>query len=76
MKLEEVLPELRKGKKIRDKNIDTEGEYWISGYQSLGSDYKELIMMHMNNKNEPIVNQYSWGVHIVSVMGDDWEIIE
>ncbi len=77
MKFEEILPLMREGAKARLCS-NTEGEYWICGYQGLMADMSDKMPVIIRiDKNECAPRTlYDWGISRWMIMSEDWEIYE
>lgn len=80
MKLEEVLPRMREGKKAKHSRMK-DGEYWICGNISFPGTDKVLTLVKIfenpfDNERTRDANSYSWGIERWAIMCDTWEIVD
>ena len=77
MKLEEILPHLRNGKKAFNKIYDENGEYWIAGFIGLtGTELKTLTIHRVNKEGLFLNGETDWGIPRWLLMSDEWELLE
>lgn len=78
MLFEEVLPFLRKGKRVRCKDFDSDGQYWevrtLSPVTLSPSPNMTIVRMDKNHsliKDKPYSHLPRW-----SVLNESWEVVE
>lgn len=79
MKLEEILPLIREGKKFTIKNYDSDGEHWIAGKIGfIGMKPEDMTLtLHRINKSDCAISEpNSWGIPRWAILDDSWEICE
>jgi len=78
MNFEDVLPQMRLGKKARMQSDKEDGTYWIcgkSGNPEIGITMSSVIIK-MQKDGTYMPNRWSWGIPTWAIMADDWEIFE
>lgn len=79
MKFEEVLPEMRKGKKARHGRM-RDGEYWVCGFGGFRHDENKpkwpTIFKIYDNPFDGDRDSYAWGIERWALMADDWIVLD